>query len=147
MQKIIITLTANAAHHVFQFNPSTLDYVFRMYTPEQKSKFFAQQTYCEAQGWLDPVVPIYTPTTELAVLKNAHNNPKSCVFVDENKNSFTYVFTGADLQAVWDWFVIENANFKPVVDYYAANPNEGTLSASILYGAMPQTLDVAAIYG
>jgi hypothetical protein len=147
MQKIIFTLTANTAHHVFQFNPSTIDYVLRMYTPEQKSKFITQHEYCEQQGWLDPVVPIYTPNTDLAVLKNAHSNPKSCVFVDESRNSFTRVYTGGDLQQVWDWYVIENQNLKPAVDHYLAHPSEGTLTATIMYGSMPQSLDIATIYG
>jgi hypothetical protein len=144
MNKIIFTMRANTAHHVFDYSYATLDYVFRMYTPEQKSKFFTQQQYCEAQGWLDPV-PVYD-LDDVESVQQAHTVPTSNVFVDLNNNSFTHVFTGNDLQAMWDYFVLDHRNFEPMVAHYAANPGEGELTATLMYGSIPQAIDVASLY-
>jgi hypothetical protein len=144
MNKIIFTMRANTAHHVFDYSYATLDYVFRMYTAEQKTQFYAQQEYCEAQGWLDPV-PVLD-LDDIATVEQAYANPTSCVFVDKNNNSFTFVMTGNDLQTMWDYFVLDNANFKPMRDHYIANPGQGELTATIMYGSIPQAIDVASLY-
>lgn len=144
MNKIIFKITANNSHHTFDYTDATVDYVFRMYTVEQKQQFFTQQAYCEAQGWVDPV-PEYD-LDDLESIQNAHSNPTSCVFVDTATNSFNSIYTGNDLQAMWDWFVMENQNFKPLADHYSANPGEGTLSVTLVTNGFPQQLDAHQIY-
>ena len=144
MQKIIFTVRANTSAHVFQLDPTALDWVFRMYDPATKALFSQRQQYCIDQGWLDPVPTL--ALDDLESLENAHTSTTSCVFVDRNNNSFTFVMTGTDLQTVWDWYVLEHRAFEPMVDHYAANPNEGTISATIMYGSIPQAINLETIY-
>ena len=144
MNRIIFTVQANTSAHVFKRNPTALDYVFRMYEPAVLAQYQTQINYCIAQGWLD-AVPEYGPDDPES-WENAHTCPTSCVFVDTNKNSFTFVMTGSDLQAVWDYFVLDNRNFESMVNHYAANPNEGTISLTIMYGSIPQTIDPYQLY-
>jgi len=144
MNKIIFKITANNSHHTFDYTNATLDYVFRMYSVEDLNKFNTQSIYCEDQGWVDPVPEYDLDDTES--IQNAHSNTTSCVFVDTSTNSFSSVYTGEDLQAFWDWFVMQEENFKPLADHYAANPSEGTLSVTLVTNGFPQQLDAAQIY-
>lgn len=144
MNKIIFTVTANTAHHTFDYTNATVDYVFRMYDSAAKEKFFVQQQYCEAQGWVDPT-PEYD-LDDVESIAQAHTVATSNVFVDLNNNSFTSVYTGADLQAMWDYFVLEHRNFELMAQHYTANPGEGSLSATIMYGSIPQSINIAQLY-
>lgn len=144
MQKIIFTVRANTSSHVFDYNEAAIAWVFRMYDSATLAAYHANQDYCIAQGWLDDV-PEYS-LDDLESIQNAHTHPTSCVYVDTTNNSFTHVMTGADLQAVWDWYVLEQRAFEPMVDHYSANPGEGAISATIMYGSIPQTIDLDNLY-
>ena len=144
MHKIIFTVQANTSSHVFDYNEAAIAWVFRMYDSAALADYHTHQNYCIDQGWLDDV-PEYS-LDDLESIQNAHAHPTSCVYVDTSNNSFTHVMTGADLQAVWDWYVLEQRAFEPMVDHYAANPGEGAISATIMYGSIPQTIDLNNLY-
>ena len=144
MNRIIFTVQANTSTHVFQRDPTALSHVFRMYDAATLTQYHANQDYCIDQGWLD-AVPEYSLDDQES-LDNAHTCPTSCVFVDTDNNSFTHVMTGNDLQAVWDWYVLEQRAFEPMVNHYSANPSEGTITVTIMYGSIPQTIDPYQLY-
>ena len=144
MNRIIFTVQANTSAHTFQYDYSAVEWVFRMYDAATLAQYHANQDYCIDHGWLD-AVPEYD-LDDVQAIEQAHTLPTSNVFVDKNNNSFTHVMTGDDLQAVWDWYVLEQRAFEPMINHYAANPGEGTISVTIMYGSIPQSIDPFQLY-
>lgn len=120
-----ITLSITPSSLVLTKDFSTINYVFSFYTPEKLQQFLDDLSYCQEQGWV-------VPTTEEDFNRPEGFIPgKSAVWLDTNTNTFYQYYVGGDLQSFLDYFVIQRKNLDPIKDYFAENPDKGTVNIRI----------------
>ena len=125
MKKLVITLTPS--NYTIPFSEEALTWVFSRYTAEQKTKYDNDLAFCEAQGWIEPVQRVDVEGRQSVPNITEH----STVWVDLSINSFIVTFRGNNIDNFYNYFVNQNDNFKPIKDYYDANPLEGSYTASL----------------
>ena len=123
MKKLILTLTPT--NYTLPFNEDTLTWFYSFYTAEQKAKYTTDLAYCESQGWIIPnhIVEVKSTIPDLT--------DQSTVWLDIPSNTLITTFRGVDVTSFYNYFIQQNDNFKPIRDYYDANPSNGSYSITL----------------
>jgi hypothetical protein len=118
MKKLILTLTPT--NYTLPFSEDTLTWFYSFYTAEQKAKYTTDLAYCESQGWITPnhIVEVRSTIPDLT--------DQSTVWLDIPSNTLIKTFRGVDVTSFYNYFIQQNDNFKPIRDYYNANPSHGS---------------------
>jgi len=118
MKKLILTLTPT--NYTLPFSEDTLTWFYSFYTAEQKAKYTTDLAYCESQGWITPnhIVEVRSTIPDLT--------DQSTVWLDIPSNTLITTFRGVDVTSFYNYFIQQNDNFKPIRDYYNANPSHGS---------------------
>ena len=124
MKKLILTLTPT--NYTLPFSEDTLTWFYSFYTAEQKAKYTTDLAYCESQGWITPnhIVEVRSTIPDLT--------DQSTVWLDIPSNTLIKTFRGVDVTSFYNYFIQQNDNFKPIRDYYDANPSNGSYSVTLV---------------
>jgi hypothetical protein len=124
MKKLILTLTPT--NYTLPFSEDTLTWFYSFYTAEQKTKYTTDLAYCESQGWIIPnhIVEVRSTIPDLT--------DQSTVWLDTSSNTLITTFRGVDVTSFYNYFIQQNDNFKPIRDYYDANPSNGSYSVTLV---------------
>jgi hypothetical protein len=111
--------------------------IFGVYTQDQQEKYALDLQYCDQQGWVvsfvDPEnlagVDILDESNNVIATSFGDNGTKILFSKDGSESQI--IFSGNNLQEFIDYFFIFRENLKPLIDYYNAHPEDGTLSVWI----------------
>jgi hypothetical protein len=131
----LLHLSIKSKEHTFE--PEREAFLTKIYSPysdDQKEKYMLDLQYCEQQGWVEPFinpvnlagVDILDESNNVVAWAFGNGGTKITISVDGSKT--TKMFSGNNLQDFIDYFIIFRENLKPIIDYYDAHPEEGTVS-------------------
>lgn len=108
-----LTVFVKPKNRVLANDRSSLEYVQSFYTPDELQKFEADLIECASRGWVS----------------HCDDSPK--LSIDIPGNAFVAEYTGDNIQAFIDYFVVERQNFKPVQDYFRDHPEDGSAGYAV----------------
>jgi len=124
MKTLVIKLTPT--NHTLAFSEETVNWFFSFYTTQQKEKYFNDLIHCEAQGWIEHSRLV----EDVSSIPNVTD--QSTLWVDVGTNTLIGTFRGTDVDSFYNYFIQQNDNFKPIRDYYDANPLHGSYSVDLV---------------
>jgi hypothetical protein len=124
MKTLIIKLTPT--NHTLAFSEETVNWFFSFYTTEQQLKYQNDLLHCESQGWIEHSRLV----EDLSSIPNVTDH--STLWVDVATNTLIGTFRGNDVDSFYNYFIQQNENFKPLKDYYDANPLNGSYSIDLV---------------
>ena len=124
MKTLVIKLTPT--NHTLAFSEETLTWFYSFYTAEQKAKYDTDLAYCESQGWIEPSHLV----EDVSSIPNITD--QTTVWIDLSTNTLMKNFRGVDVDSFYNYFIQQNQNFKPIKDYYDANPLHGSYSIDLV---------------